>query len=310
MTTPQYDLAIIGTGPAGFTASIYASRYAVKHVIIGTIIGGQSSEAHLIQNYPPFQSIKGPDLMMKFKEHAESYHPPILYDKVTKISGNFMQFILKTEAGKTIHAKTILLAIGMQKRKLGIPGEQELLGKGVTYCATCDGMLYKGKTVGVVGGSDAANTASLFLADITQKVYQIYRGNALRGEVFWTKKVQADKRIEVIYGTNITKINGSNRIDSVTLDTEYKGSSVLKLDGLFIEIGCCEPDPAIVKPLGLHTEEEGFIRVDQGHNTSIRGIWAAGDSTSASNHFHQIITASAEGAVAVENIFRTLKKGP
>lgn len=305
-TSRVFDLAIIGTGPAGFTASIYASRYDLSNIIIGKMLGGQAAEAHLVQNYPPFKEISGQELMMKFKEHAESYGAPIVYDQVVKIEGSFGNFSIATEAGDSYSAKAILLAHGLCKRKLGVPGEAEFLGKGVSYCATCDAQLFRGKRVAVIGGADAANTASLYLANLASKTYQIYRKAKLRGEVIWAKKVEADKRIEVIYDTNITEIEGEKVVTSVILDKQHNGMDRLEVDGVFIEAGC-DPDMTLPKQLGIELTDDGLVHVNAGQATNIRGVWAAGDSTDASNKLRQIITAAAEGAIAAENVFQSIQ---
>jgi len=301
----SYDLAIIGTGPAGYTASIYASRYTLSHILVGAISGGQTSESHLIQNFPSYIEIPGPELVKKFREHALSYSPDVLTDTITSISGSSGAFTLKTISRKEIHAKSLLFATGMKRRKLGIEKEDEYLGKGLTYCATCDGFFFKDKTVAVVGGSDSANTASLYLADIASHVYQIYRKDKLRGEPAWANKVAQHPNITVIYNTSVIDLKGEGTLESVILDTEYNNSKKLETDGLFVEIGAI-PDTTLSSPLGVRTTDTGYIMVNNTQATNVPGVWAAGDITTGSNNFHQILTASAEGAVAIENIYTTL----
>lgn len=302
-----YDVAIIGTGAAGYTASIYASRYKLRNIVIGEMIGGQTAEAHLIQNFPSHKEIPGMELMRLMREHAEEYGVRMEYERVNSINGTYPEFHILTTSGKTIHAKTILLAIGQRRRKLGIPGENELKGRGVTYCATCDAVFYTGKTATVVGGSDAANTASLYLSTLAKKVYQIYRGEKLRGEIVWADKVMNNKNIELILSTNVIEAIGKKRLEAIKLDSPYNGSDILKTDGLFIEIGS-EPDTTLMDNLSVKTDETGFIEVNNDQSTNVKGIWAAGDITTASNRFHQTITAAAEGAIAAENIYTTLQR--
>ncbi len=307
MNDQIYDIAIIGAGAAGYTASVYASRYDLTNIVFGEIMGGQTAEAHHVQNYLPFQSISGFELMSKFKEHAQSYGAPMVFEKVAQVTGTKGDFTITTASGKIYSSRTILLATGLKKRKLNLPGEKELVGKGVTYCATCDAPLYRGKRVAVVGGSDAANTASLYLAELTDTVYQIYRKDKLRGEVAWIKKIQQNPNITVIYNTNVVGIGGTERLTHIELDTPYNGNTQLALDGLFIEIGS-EPDLTLVNQLGVTVDESGLIQVGPCQMTNIEGVWAAGDSTNGCNKFHQIVTASAEGAIAAEDIFQTLQK--
>jgi thioredoxin reductase (NADPH) len=302
-----YDVAIIGTGAAGYTASIYASRYKLSNIVIGEMIGGQTAEAHLIQNFPSHKEIPGMELMRLMREHAEEYSVPMEYERVDAIDGAYPEFHIQTTGGKTIRAKTILLAIGQRRRKLGIPGEKEFKGQGITYCATCDAVFYTGKVVTVVGGSDAANTASLYLSTLAKKVYQVYRGEKLRGEVVWAEKVMNNDNIELILSTNIIEAIGTERLEAVKLDRPHNDSDTLKTDGLFIEIGS-EPDTTLMDHLGVNTDETGFIEVNDDQTTNVKGIWAAGDITTASNRFHQAITAAAEGAIASENIYTTLQR--
>ncbi len=303
----MYDVAIIGAGPAGYTASIYASRYKLSNIIIGQNFGGQTVEATHIENYPSYISITGSDLMSKIRDHALHYRVKEIFEKVELINGKAGHFIIKTENEKEISAKTIILAIGAKRKKLSVPGENELLGKGVAYCTTCDAPLFKDKTVGVVGGSDAANTSSLYLSDLTKHVYQIYRKAKLRGEQVWADQVMKDKKITVIFNTNIKEIKGKDKVKSVILDKEFHGLDELKLDGLFIEIGS-EPVTALSTKLRLKLDETGHIVVGPRQKTKIDGIWAAGDITTNSDNFNQIITASAEGAIAARNVFTYLKQ--
>lgn len=303
----MYDVAIIGTGPAGYTASIYASRYKLTNIIIGEIFGGQTSESTYIENFPSYEKITGADLMGKMREHAKHYNVEEVFDIVESITGTDGNFVTKTKQGKEIQSKTIILAIGAKRRRLGVERENQLIGKGVAYCTTCDAPFFKDKIVGIVGGSDAANTSSLYLSDVASKVYQIYRGDKLRGEPIWVEQVLNDPNITMLFNTNITKINGTDKLESVTIDKEFEGSTELKLDGLFIEIGS-EPVTALSNNLGLKLDETGRIVVGPDQKTNIEGIWAAGDITTNSDNFNQVITAAAEGAIAAKNAFTHLKK--
>lgn len=302
-----YDIAIIGTGAAGYTASVYASRYKLKNIVIGEIVGGQTAQAHLVQNFPTYKEIPGGELMAKMKEHTEAYGAEIVFDRVTKINGEYCEFELSTSTDKKFRARTIILATGTKRRHLNIPGEDQFFGKGVTYCATCDAVFYKDKVAAVVGGSDAANTASLYLATLAKQVYQIYRKDKLRGEPAWSEKVVDTKNITVIYNTNVVEAAGSNKLESVKLDTPFEGSDTLAVDGLFIEIGS-EPDTTLMEQLNIKMDEGNYIKVGEDQTTSVTGVWAAGDITTGSNRFQQTITAAAEGAIAAENIFTTLQK--
>ncbi len=304
---PKFDLAIVGTGPAGFSASVYASRYEMKNIVIGKILGGQASEAHRICNYPGFPEIHGQEIMRKFHDHAAELGASIAFDTVAKIEGKLGNFRITTTTGKTYNSSVILLAHGAHHRKLGLPEEDQFLGKGLAYCATCDGPLFRDKVVAVVGGSDAATTASLYLAEICKKVYQIYRKDKLRGEKAWINLATNNPKIEIIYNTNIKKIVGENKVENIELDKEFNGSNKLPIDGLFVEIGS-EPDKTLSSMLGLQTDAEGYIQIDSSQATNIPGIFAAGDVTTGSNGFRQVITAAAEGAIAAQSAFKVLEE--
>ncbi len=301
-----YDLIIIGAGPAAYTASIYASRYKIKHLIIGAAYGGLMAEAHKICNYPSEIEITGMELMQKMQQHVEYYGVELKMDRVVSIKQDKDSFKVTTQnSGEVFQAKTLLLATGTKRRKLNLPREQALTGKGVSYCATCDAMFYKGKKVAVVGGSNSALTAALYLAEVAEQVYQIYRGDRLRGEIAWIEQVEANPKIKVIYKTKIVKLLGEDKLNGVELDRPYNGQQRLLIDGLFVEIGSL-PEINCPEGFSLKANEAGYLVVDAGQATNIKGIWAAGDITTASNNLRQIVTACAEGAIAAESIFKFL----
>ena len=218
----KYSLVIVGAGPAGLTASIYASRYKVDNLVIGRAVGGLVFEAHKICNFPSEEEITGRDLTEKMKNHAESLGSSILMDQVSRITREVDGFEVSTEMGKSIFAKTVLLSIGTEHRKLNLPGEEKFLGKGISYCATCDAMFYKDKTVAVIGGGNSAHTASLYLSEVAKRVYQIYRGDNMRGETVWIDQLANNDKIEILYNTQVVGIKGENRLEKIVLDTPYK----------------------------------------------------------------------------------------
>lgn len=302
----KYDLIIIGVGPAGYSASIYASRYKTNHIIIGEIPGGLATIAHKVCNYPSEIEISGVDLMEKMKKNVEHYNTEIINNKVVNIEKKEDLFKIKTQDKKEYEAKTILLAIGTKHRKLGLKNESQFVGRGVSYCATCDAMFYKDKTVVVVGGGNSAMTASLYLADVAKKVYQIYRGEVLKGEKMWQDQILKNEKIEVIYNTNIDEISGEKKVQAIKLDKEYNNSKELDVDGIFIEIGS-EPDYGLIEQLNVETDENGFIKVKPNQSTNIEGVYAAGDITNGSDNFRQIITACSEGSIAANSIYKYLQ---
>ncbi len=302
----MFDLIIIGAGPAGLTASIYASRYRLKHLVIGKEVGGIATETSEIGNYPGFPMITGPELMQKFSEHAKSLGTEILTEEVVKLRKIENGFEVETASGSTFQTKSIILAVGLKRRRLNVPGESEFTGRGVSYCATCDAWFYKDKTVCVIGGSDSAAVAALTLAQFAKKVYIIYRRDKMRCEPIWMEKIEENDKIEIVYNTNVTEIIGKDKVEAVRLDNPYKGSDLLKLDGVFVEIGFV-PGLELASELGIETNEKGYIKIDAHGATNVPGVFAAGDITTGSDDLRQIITAAAEGAIASYSAFKYVK---
>jgi len=302
-----YDLIIIGAGPAGITASIYASRYKLNHLVVGEIPGGLITEAHSICNFPTEMDINGFDLMTKMQNNAVHLGAEILsMERIAKIKKEGEIFELETESQKTFQAKTILLATGTKHRSLNIENEHKYLGKGLAYCATCDAMFFKDKVVAVVGGGNSALTAALYLAEVAQKVYLLVRGEKFNGEVAWIDQVNKNEKIEVLFNTQVKDLKGETKLTEIDLDKKGELSS-LAVDGLFVEIGT-DPDNFLSDQLGVEKNKRNFLKVDQGQKTNIEGLWAAGDLTTNSNHFNQVITACSEGAVAAFDIFSYLQR--
>ncbi len=301
------DLIIIGAGPAGLSASIYASRYGVQHKIVGALLGGQISETHKIDNYPGMEDMSGFEFSQKWGNHAKKYGVEILPNMVEKINKEEDTFSITLADKNILRSKTILLATGTKKRKLNIIGEKEFIGKGVSYCATCDGFFYKNKIVGVIGGSDSAATATLYLADLAQKVYLIYRKAELRAEPFWVNLILKNPKIEVLYEINVVEILGQQKLEKVKLDREYKNSKELNLDGLFIEAGS-DPATEYFSELRIELDESGYIKIQKNGATNVAGVFSAGDITDGSDKFRQVITAASEGAISARAIYDFLKK--
>ena len=302
-----FDLIIIGAGPAGLAASIYASRYGIKHLIVGQILGGQISETHQIDNYPGMEEMSGLEFSRKWEKHVKKYGAEIVsvHVKGIKKAGNLFEIDL--ENNEKYESRAVLLATGAKRRTLNIPGEKEFIGKGVSYCATCDGFFYKNKTVAVIGGSNAAAGAALYLANLCQKVYIIYRKSELRAEPYWVNLIKKSKNIEVVYDTNVLEISGGEKLEKIMLNKGYNGEKELKIDGLFIEIGS-DPDIDYTGGMEIETDSDGYVKISSKGETSVAGIWAAGDITDGSDKFRQVITAAAEGAIAARGVFNWLKK--
>jgi thioredoxin reductase (NADPH) len=301
----MYDLVIIGAGPAGLGASIYASRYKLNHVVIGGEIGGQVVEAWEIENYAGIESISGKDLMEKFVKQTKDLGGIVIEGNVNKINKENDIFIVGTEDGKKYETKSIILALGMKARKMNIPGEDKFLGKGISYCATCDAMFYRGKDVAVIGGGDAAATAALHLAEFANSVQLLYKDGTKTFEPAWDEQMAKVGKIASSTFTNITSIIGDEKVEG--LEYELNGEKKeLAVQGVFIEIGST-PGVVVAKELGVSTDEQGYIVVDQTQATNVENVYAAGDATTGSNKFRQIITAVAEGAVSAGSVYKKLK---
>jgi thioredoxin reductase (NADPH) len=303
----MYDVAIVGSGPAGYTAGVYASRYQLKTIIFGKMLGGTVSEAHKICNYPGFEEICGMDLSTKMYEHAKSSGCEMKFETVTNVEKINHYFKLTTDSGKEYEAKSVILATGTERAKLTIPNEDKFLGKGLSYCATCDANFYKDKVVGVIGGSSAATMAAMMLSEIAKQVYIIYRGKELRGDPTWKEDALKKDNIEVLYGTVVIGLEGTEKLQALKLNKDYKGTNILPVDGVFIEIGS-EPNQDLSRKIGLKTNKKGYIIVDNAQKTNIEGIWAAGDCTTNSNDFRQVITAASEGGIAANDIYKNIRK--
>ncbi len=301
------EVAIVGGGPAGLTASIYLSRYKVSHLIFATEIGGFMNETHKIENYPGFPSISGFELSQKMGEHAKSLGANIVAQEVEKIAKEGENFKLTTFNKEEFLAKKVIYAVGTISNKLGVPGEKELKGKGVSYCATCDGPFFKNKEAVVVGGGNSAAVAVFILAEHANKVTLIHRGDKPTCEPSYIEEMNANPKINLIPNANVMEINGEDRVESVTLDTEVDGSSIYKTDGVFIEIGS-GPNTVPVKDLSLELNEKGYVKVESDQSTNIENFYAVGDISTNSNGFRQIITAAAEGAIAAIAIFEKNRK--
>ncbi|MEA2097666.1 MAG: FAD-dependent oxidoreductase [Patescibacteria group bacterium] len=302
----MYDLIILGAGPAGLTAGIYASRYKINHAIIGSVFDGSVSKTHLIENWPGEKSAKGADLIVKFYDHAKGLGSEIMQEEVVEVNRNNSIFIVKTNLNKSYETKTILIAFGTKHRKLNVSGEKKFLGRGVSYCAICDGAFFKDKTVAVVGGSNSAAMAAEMLSDYANKVYIIYRKELMRCEPVILERLEKDAKIEIIYNTNVTKVVGDKKVEFVEIDKKYNNNKKIKIDGLFIEVGAV-PSIDLIKKLGVEIDKGGSIVITNDSATNIKGIYAAGDITNGSNGLRQIVTAVSEGAIAATSIYGYLK---
>lgn len=295
-----FDLIVLGGGPTAIGCAIYAARFAMDVLIIGKIFGGLIATTHIVENYPAITSISGQGLMEMFKEHMNSLNIPYISDEIRSIEKVDDRFELNSFFQK-FKTYSICIATGSERKKLGIPGEEDFTGRGVSYCATCDGPFYKDKVVCVIGGSDSAAKEALFLAQNTKKVYIIYRGEEIRAEPINKKRVSENDKIEIIYNTNIQEIKGDSTVNSVVFDNGRK----FEVEGIFIEIGSI-PNSKLAKNIGVETNEKGEIKINRKSETNIPGIFAAGDVADAP--FKQAITGVSEGVIAAYSAFDYVKE--
>lgn len=307
----KYDLIIIGAGPAGLSASIYASRYKINHLVLGgPNLGGTISWAHQVENYPGFSSISGPKLAQNFLKHAQGLGGKIINQEVIELKRVNGSTVLVADNKKQYQAKAIIIATGTKRKKLNVPGEDKYLGKGVSYCATCDAAFYKNKTVVVIGGANSACSGALHLAHFAQKIYLIYRKSKLRADPAWVTEVKATKNITIIYNKNVTAIEGDNqKVTQVKLDQPYQSQKNLLTAGVFIEIGG-NPIVDLVKSLGVKTDNQNYILTNQLMATNISGVFCAGDVNAWQKQCQQVIIAAAEGAIAAISAYQYLEQSP
>jgi len=302
----NYNLIIIGAGPAGLSASIYASRYKLNHLVLGVSPGGQMGEIYEIENYPGFPSISGRELIEKFLEHSKKFGAEIRNESVVKIKKNETGlFEVKTSVG-IYQAQALIMAMGAVYRKMNIPGEKEYTGKGVSYCATCDAIFFKGKTVSVVGGGNSAVVVALELADFAKKVYLIHRGEKMSAEPAWLEKLNNLKNLEILKDNEVLEIKGKEKVEKIILTKPFNDKVSLSVDGVFIEVGT-DPGVELAKKIGVETDEQNYIKVNADMSTNIAGIFGAGDITNGSNKFRQVLSACAEGALAAVGTYKMLK---
>ncbi len=297
----MYDVLIVGTGPAGYTAAIYSARYNLDTIQIGEMPGGLISEAPDVCNYPGFKSISGMQLSSKMEEQVKDLGVEVIYDEVTGIEGEDLNFKIEARRGE-YEAKKVILATGQERRRLGLEREDEFKGKGVSYCATCDAAFYEDKTVGVVGGGDAALASSLLLSDHAEKVYILYRRDEFfRPEPIRIKEIEQRDNIEPVFEVNVERLIGEDRLEAVKLDNSER----IDMDGLFIEIGSI-PNSGLAEDHDIEMTEGGYIKTDEERRTATSGIYAAGDVIDSP--LKQAITAAGQGSEAAATAYEELKE--
>lgn len=288
-----YDVAIVGAGPAGLTAGIFTCNAGLNSICFEKLAyGGQVALTHEIINYPAFDNISGFELANKIKNHAEHSGLKIEYQTVKKINKLKTCFSIQTTDG-VFKSKKVIIATGSKAKSLGLNNEKYFLGKGVSYCASCDGAFYKNKIVAVVGGGDSACEYVNYLSNIAKKVYLIFRSNNFRAGEFKLNKLKNLKNVEVLAQTCVTSLIGEDVLTGVEIETNKK-KRLLDVDGLFVAVGHA-PDLDFLN-FEINLDNSDFIIVDENQKTSVENLFACGDITS--KNFKQIITACADGARA------------
>ncbi len=300
--TMMYDVVVVGSGAAGLSAALYARRYNMNTLVFEGEFGGETATAGKIENYPGVISIDGYDLMKTMKEQAAGLGVQFLQERVQKVERQETYFLVKGEK-ETFQARAVILAIGSQRRHLGLAKEQELVGRGIHYCVTCDGPIFAGKTVAMVGGGDSSVKGVNFLGEYAQKIYFIVRGKEIVAEPINLGQMRnLGDKVGVLLETEVKELVGGKMLEKVVLSKAYKGSAELTLDGMFIEIGF-DPDQTFVKQLGLELDQAGYTKVDNMMRTNVPGVFVAGDATNHFGRFKQDITAAALGAVAATSAY-------
>jgi len=297
-----YDFVIIGAGPAGLTAAIYARRAGLTALVVEKALeGGAVTQTHVVENWPGEISIEGQALGQKFADHAKHFGAEFHYAYAQKVTIDGEYKIVELDDGHSVRCKVLIVATGTQPRKLGVPGETEFRGKGVTYCAACDGYLFKDKDVVVIGGGDSACDESHFLAKVVKSITMVQNLPYLTAAKILQDRILSDPKITVITNHVVKEIRGSNKVEEVVIiDNDTKEEKAIKTDGVFIYVGL-SPMTEVVKGL-VALNEYGYVITDEHMETNIPGVYAVGDIRIKG--LRQIVTAAADGAIAVEHAAR------
>ena len=291
-----YEVIIVGGGPAGLAAGLYSKRAGLKTVLLEKgLLGGQIAVSKDVENYPGVEGITGFDLAEKMVHHTKTFGLQVLSQEVVAVHAGPDLHSVTLAGGEVVRSIALILALGGTARKLGIPGEAEYLGSGVSYCGTCDGFFFRDKTVVVVGGGDTASEEAVYLSRLAGKVYLVHRRNALRASRMLESRVAAEPKIETIWNTVIREIKGNGRVvEAVSWEnTETGRRGELPTDGVFIFIGY-SPNNQLIPP-GVRINEQGFVITDEKCETSIPGIFAVGDLRQ--KYANQIVVAAADGCI-------------
>ena len=296
----MYDIIIIGAGTAGLTAAIYARRASKKILVLeAKNYGGQIINTPDIENYPAAAHISGFEFATRLFEQAKELGAEILFEKAVKIMDHNDHKEVATE-DNAYQAKAVILATGSENRQLGLPNEKELLGRGISYCATCDGAFYRKKKVAVVGGGNTALEDALYLSDIAEKVYLIHRRDAFRGEASTVQKLKEKDNVEFVYNSQVTKLNAEEKLASIEVTDKEGNTGTIEVSGLFVAVGRIPQNEDFAELVEL--DEAGYIDASENCHTNTPGIFVAGDNRK--KELRQLVTATADGAIAATEAIR------
>ena len=306
-STPTVDLLIAGQGAAAYAAALYAARYRLETLVVGERFGGETAIGGTIENYPGYPQIDGFELMLKYKEQVDGYDVPIRDASVDDIEHDGHCFRSTLSDGSTIESAAVILAVGRERRMLGLDHEAAWTGRGVSYCSTCDAPLYGGRVVAVVGGGNAAVEGALLNSRHAAHTYLIYRGQALwRPEPVLLDLLAQAESVDVLLETQVSELLGDDDsgLREVRLSRPFDGADTLDLDALFVEAGA-DPRVALAERLGVELNPDtGEVHVDRAMRTNVEGVFAAGDLTDGSGALKQTITAAAQGAIAAFSAYQ------
>ncbi|BAB65543.1 thioredoxin reductase [Sulfurisphaera tokodaii str. 7] len=302
----KFDVVIIGMGPAAYSAALYSARFMLKTLMIGETPGGQLTEAGEVDDYLGLIGIQAADMIKLFNKHIEKYNVPAIMDTVEYFRKENNEFIVKTKRRGEFKADAIIVAVGVKRRKLNVPGEAEFTGKGVSYCSVCDAPLFKNRPVVVVGGGDSALEGAEILSRYATKVYLVHRRDEFKAQPIYVESVKQKPNVEFILNSVVKEIKGDKIVRKVIVQN-LKTNEIRELDvnGVFVEIGF-DPPTDFARQNGLEVDSHGYIKVDEWMRTNIEGVYAAGDCTGMWLGFRQIITSAAQGAVAAHSAFNYL----
>lgn len=299
----MYDIIIIGAGPAGLTAAIYIARARKKVLVLeASAYGGQIINTLNIDNYPAAPHIDGYTFATNVYNQAKELGAEIKFEKVINIENNEIKKVITSN--NEYEAKAIIIATGCGIKKLNIDNEDKFQGRGISYCATCDGAFYKGKEVGIVGGGNTALEDALYLSDIASKVYLIHRRDSFRGEDRYYEKLKTKENVEFIFNSNVTKLLGDESLESIEVTNNENDKKVITLSGLFVAIGRIPENANFSKLIDIN--QSGYINADESCKTNVEGIFVAGDCRVKS--LRQLVTATSDGAVAATEAIKYINK--